>query len=475
MRRTLSTGLFAATLLCVVGTSAMAQSAVAFPESVFDQEVASTGQQYYAAAQQVSYYDSCGTTCGDVPIGCGDTCCGSMGCATHDCLWTRSQLTGDWYGHRSCLADCGISVNGALTQFYQGPASGGNEQVFSYGAKLDLIVDMDTGKMGLWEGGQFQIHAVDWQMGQNAIVDATGLSPVNTAMLLPKVGEPTYAMTSLQYTQALGGGYLMTAGRFNMLDMWTTFYPEYGKGLDGFMNLSMMMPMSVIPSVPLVTNGAGIIKAGDRGVEAALLVFESQHSPTTVGLDFPNGVTILGAARKYSDFFCQPGSHTLFGIYATGEYTSYDTSGWLVVPGAGVTPAAKQGTWSAGYIGQQQLWADRCNPARKTSLFGYVAFSDPDNSPYQFTTSVSIEKFGPFACRANDRAGIGYFYNGLNSDFQNAVSLVTPIGDIHGGEVYYNAEIVPWFHLTTDLQVIHPAVNANDTAVVLGLRGKMEF
>ncbi|MEW4564020.1 carbohydrate porin [Bremerella sp. JC770] len=474
MRATMTT-VFSAALLILVGPGGAGAQQVAFPESAVMGGDVKAGQQYVDAVDQVSYYDSydmsCGTSCGDVAPGCGN-CCGAM---PHDCLWTRSQLTGDWGGHRSCLADCGITVEGAFTQFYQGPASGGNEQVFRYGDKLDVIVNMDTGKMGLWQGGQLQIHAVDWQLGQNAIVDATGLAPVNTAMLLPKVGDPTYAMTSLQYTQALGGGFLVTGGRINMLDLWATFYPEYGKGLDGFMNTSMMLPLNVIPSLPLVTNGAGIIKAGERGVESALLVFESQSSPTTVGLDFDNGVTIVGAVRKYTDFLCQPGSHTLVGVYATGEYTSYDTSGWIVIPGQGVAPASKQGTWAAAYLGQQQLWADSCNPARKVSLFGYVGFSDPDNSPYQFTTSVSLEKFGPFACRPNDRAGIGYFYNGLNDDFRDTVSLIAPIDDLHGGEVYYNAEIVPWFHLTTDLQVIQPGLEANDTAVVLGLRGKLAF
>lgn len=471
MRRTFPTSLFAVTLLCLVSTHAMAQQSVAFPETVLAEETTTTGQHYLDAVEKVSFYDSYGMTCGDVAPGCGD-CCMAAAC---DCFQCREKCGGDFGGHRSCLEDCGIKVEGAFTQFYQGAASGGNKEVFRYGDKLDVYVTIDTGKLGLCEGGSLAIHAVDWQLGQNAIIDATGLAPVNTAMLLPKAGEPTFAMTSLQYTQALGGGFLVTAGRINMLDLWQTFYPEYGRGIDGFMNLSMMLPLNVIPSLPLVTNGAGIIKAGDRGVESALLVFESQQSPTTVGMDFPNGVTIVGAVRMYTDFMDQPGSHTLVGAYATGDYTSYDTSGWIVVPGSGIVPASKQGTWNVAYLGQQQLWADHCNPARKVSLFGYVGFSDPDNSPYQFTTSVSIEKFGPFACRPNDRCGIGYFYNGLNSDFQDTFSLISPIQDLHGGEVYYNAEIVKWFHLTTDLQVVQPGRVANDTAVVLGLRGELEF
>ena len=42
-------------------------------------------------------------------------------------------------------------------------------------------------------------------------------------------------------------------------------------------------------------------------------------------------------------------------------------------------------------------------------------------------------------------------------------------------ELYYNATITPWFHLTADLQFVQPAVSDNDTAVVLGLRGKIDI
>ena len=41
--------------------------------------------------------------------------------------------------------------------------------------------------------------------------------------------------------------------------------------------------------------------------------------------------------------------------------------------------------------------------------------------------------------------------------------------------MYYNAEVTPWFHLTAGLQIIEPALQANDTAVVFGLRGKISL
>jgi porin len=69
---------------------------------------------------------------------------------------------------------------------------------------------------------------------------------------------------------------------------------------------------------------------------------------------------------------------------------------------------------------------------------------------------------------------IGYFYSGLSGDFKNLLSPFA-VGDLQGGEVYYNAEITPWFHLTADIQVVQSALAANNTATVVGLRANLDF
>jgi hypothetical protein len=69
-------------------------------------------------------------------------CCGGN-------FWTRDTLTGDWLGCRTSLAQHGVIIGSSLTQFYQGAASGGREQVFRYGDKFDLYLLADTGGVGL--------------------------------------------------------------------------------------------------------------------------------------------------------------------------------------------------------------------------------------------------------------------------------------------------------------------------------------
>ena len=138
-------------------------------------------------------------------------------------------------------------------------------------------------------------------------------------------------------------------------------------------------------------------------------------------------------------------------------------------------PGTERGTWFAGYFGEQRLWQDPCNEKRYTKLYGYVGLADRDVSPYEWTAAITLEAFGPSQHRPGDRMGIGYFYNGLSVPLENLAAPVVALQDVHGGEVYYNAEITPWFHLTVDVQAIQSDVQARDTALVLGLRGKMDF
>jgi carbohydrate-selective porin OprB len=241
------------------------------------------------------------------------------------------------------------------------------------------------------------------------------------------------------------------------------------------MNVSSFVPFNIVTiGLPPVSNLAGIVKAGEQGIEAAFLVLETANHPTNVGLSFPNGVTILGAARKYTSFGGLRGTHTLAAWYATGDFTSFDADGWIILPSGVRRPPQRSGSWSATYLAEQRLWQDPGNDKRYTNLFGYLDYADSDVNPFEMTVGGSLELFGFFASRPADRIGIAGFYNGLG-DLSDLLSELQPAGDVYGGEFYYNAEITPCFHLTCDLQAVRPSFQSRDTALVLGLRGKLDF
>lgn len=229
------------------------------------------------------------------------------------------------------------------------------------------------------------------------IAEAAGLAPVNTQLLTPRA-EESFGLTNLMYAQQFEQGIIATFGRANVVELWGGIFPEWGMGRDGFMNASLGLPITVLPSTPLITNAAG-----------------------------------------------------------------------------GLVPAEQSGTLSGACLAKQRLWQDCCHEQRYTRLFGYIGFVDQQTSPYQFTSALSVEGFGLLRSRPQDRMGAGYYYSGLNRDFKDLFNAISPLGDVHGGEIYYNAEVTPWCHVTFDLQAVEPAVEALDAALVLGMHVNVDF
>ncbi len=67
-------------------------------------------------------------------------------------IWTRSTLTGDWWGVRNDLAAKGIILDMGLTQIGQGVVGGGKDKGWKYGGRGDLTINVDNEKLGLWPG-----------------------------------------------------------------------------------------------------------------------------------------------------------------------------------------------------------------------------------------------------------------------------------------------------------------------------------
>jgi len=375
---------------------------------------------------------------------------------------------------RDSMAAQGIMYDIEATQFYQGVTDGGIEQNFEYGGKVDQFLILDSGKLGLWQGMTMTMHA-ETRFGQDVNFDAVGLAPVNVAMLYPAPDEHTTAITGLSFAQALDEETQVTFGKFNGLDLFYMLYPQTGRGVNGFMNASMVIPITVARVVPLSFMGAGALKLHGKQVQGGVLVYDTQDVATTSGFDdmFNNGANIMGFWRFFTEVNGLPGSHYFGGIWSTGEFVAFDPAGFAIVPGEGIVAEPQGGAYTLLYALEQTLWADCCNKNRNISLLSVWGLADELTSPFHWSANVAIQAQGINRRRPNDTSGVGYFYTGLSSDFQNLLAPVVALQDVHGVELYYNAAITNNFHLTTDLQVIEPAEVANDTAVVFGLRGTL--
>jgi porin len=411
--------------------------------------------------------------CGDDVCGCGAATCGDCGyCWNGPCL--TDGLTKRFTSMAESMAAQGITYAPVPTQFYQGVATGGNEQTFEYGGKLDQFVILDSGKLGLWQGMTTTMH-VETRFGDDVNFEAVGLAPVNVAMLYPKTGEHVTAITGLTFAQALNEEVQVTFGKFNALDLFYGLYPQTGRGVNGFMNASIVIPLAVARVTPLSFMGAGALKLHGKQIQGGVLVYDTHNVPTTSGFEelFDNGANILGFWRFFTETGGLPGSHYFGGVGSTGSFFAADPAGFIIIPGQGVVAPRQSGSWALIYILEQTLWADDCNKDRNIGLLSQWCLADEETCPFQWTGNVAVQAQGLNCCRPHDTMGVGYFFTGLSNDFQNLLAPVVELHDVNGVELYYNAAVSKCFQLTADLQVIEPAEVANDTAVVFGLRGSV--
>jgi porin len=295
-------------------------------------------------------------------------------------------------------------------------------------------------------------------------------------MLYPKANEHDTAITGLSFAQELTDEVQFVFGKFNTLDLWYGLYPQTGRGVNGFMNASTVLPLGgVARTVPLAVMGAGVMKYEGKQIKSGVVVFDPKNIATTSGFDDlgDNGANIMAFNRFFTDFGGLPGSHMFGGVGATGEFTALDPSGFVIVSGEGIVAPKQNGTWSLIYVAEQTLWADCCNKDRKIGLLSQWGLSDEQTSPVRWSGNVGFQGQGISRSRPHDTMGVGYFYTGLSQEFTNLLGPVRDLHDVNGVELYYTAAVAKMLQVTTDLQIIEPADIRNDTAVVFGLRATM--
>ena len=425
------------------------------------------------------------TDCGYAPWadcscdGCNTDCeCRCTRCASD--LFHRERLFGNLLGAQSPLAQHGIIADLELTQFYQGVASGGVEQTDAYGGKLDYQFTFLGEPLGLWKGFTTILHA-ETRFGEAVNADAGAFAFPNVNMLYPFPGQNDTAITGLLFMQALNERWSVAAGKINAADLWQMIYPNTGRGIDGFMNLSLIAFPTFLRTTNLSMNGAGLLRMKGQQIQSGVIVYDTNNSTTTAGLDnlFDQGAVTLGYWRFFTEMNGLPGSHGFVGNYSTRTYTSLDRTSWTFLPGqgGGLTPGEETGSWGLAYIYDQVFWADRCNEKRNLRLMSQWALADGNPSPVRWSFNVAVQGQGLVHGRELDTMGVGYFYDELSSDYKQLVNTLPTVDleNVQGVELYYNAEITPWFHLTGDLQIIDNENVGDDTAIILGLRAKMDL
>ena len=387
-------------------------------------------------------------------------------------LWERDKLTGDWGGVRSSLEEAGVKLDLEFTLFYQGLVSGSGSQSFDFGSRLDGFVKLNTGALGLWQGGGLTTH-LEYRSDNLAGSLGGTFFPTNSGMEFPSDSPDTLVATSLYLSQRIGSQTSFLAGKINALDLLENDPFFGGWGIHRFMNAVFAAPPSGL--VPPVFIGA-ITSVRLDSVSMSLWVYDPVDRTDDYWPDdlFDEGVTFYFTPSYSTKMAGRPTIFSLTGIYTTKSGIDYSSisDDWK----AGLEPSTKEGSYSIGFQFSHLLHQNPDNPLQGWGIFLKGAISDGNPNYVQGSIIVGIGGTGLFPGRELDSFGAGYFFYNLSDDLQDTLSPKTErFGDEQGAEVYYSYAVTPWFHFTGDLQYIDPPRRIRKNAFIAGLRANIKF
>lgn len=407
-------------------------------------------------------------------------------------LSSRAFLLGDWGGLRTDLANKGIRFRGWLTPNLQRVTSGGAENDTAFGASGDFWAALDLHRMGVIPGGLLVMRA-EFDVGKSVTKSAGTIMAPNYNSILPISGETDrdmVSLTSLYYTQFLGKKFGLWFGRSDThhnanLGEFAGLNPQVGN--TQFQNLALtaipVMPVSQ-PYVPSL--GAGVFARPTKDLSLAAMVMDSREASARSGLDdFGKDWNAFFAANLQHRLGDLPGGQLLGYSYSwNGDYTKLESS-QLKNLVFGTPLASEETTWAVIYSFWQYVQVfdgDTSKPInlkdgradhRGWGVFLMAGLADEETNPVQWSLAGGIGGRGILPSRPNDSFGIGYFVLDIKDGV--VANLIGLKGAEQGAEIYYEAEITPWFHITPDLQVVDPGLSASDTAVIFGLRTNFNF
>ncbi len=398
---------------------------------------------------------------------------------------TRSHLSGDWDGHRTALANKGVTLDLSYTQLVQDVTNGGAETGTRYGGKFDTLLNLDLDRMGAVAGGLVTMR-IESRYGESANEIAGTILPVSDTMYFPLTSPHDDAIvatvTELLYTQFFSKELGVFVGKFTILGADTN---EFAGGRGDTQFLGHQFTSASVTSLfnPYSALGTGAFFMPTPEVTLSSSVYTSTDSSTSAGFDTLDEGLIWSTALAWQYRLGElPG-----GVRATYQFAFdrnfVEFTGQFITPD-GVSIPVDGSSWCAFANAWQYLWVEEAatkpiNVADgQTDLQGIGVFlrggiADPDTNPIKWIVSGGVAAKGLLPGRDRDTIGVGYAYS-QTSELPFVTSLILNETSSRF-EAYYDFALTPAADLTLDVQIADSLLSTNDTATVLGARLRLEF
>ncbi len=396
-------------------------------------------------------------------------------------------------GARAALANAGIGIGGA----YYGEAFqnwGGIHDGSAYDGVLELYINADMKKLGLWKGlcffaNGYQIH------GKSITADYVGaLMPISSLEASPatRLFEMWFEQSLFNDTVTVKVGQLAADAEFILSEGGGYFL----NGTWGWPSITASDLPNGGPAYPLATPGVRVaINPSERyGVMVALYNgdpadpcrrSENPQVCNNHGLDFRmEGPPLLMAEGMYNYSpdglrgIVKVGGWNHFGDF---EHQHLDVAGQPIAL-TGRHAHVLDGNWGIYGIIDQLLWrVPGSEDPKGVGVFARVIGAPDDRNLVDFYFDGGFTFSGMIPGRPDDALAIGFAYTGI-SDKVHAFDIENgePIGRNYESliEVTYTYQISPgWAVQPTFQYVFQPGGNVTDVddAAVVGARSTLNF
>ena len=402
----------------------------------------------------------------------------------------RTQLTGDWGGTRTKLARHGLFIDGYTTSVYQDVMSGGTAEGGSFVQNVQVSINYDTGRAGLWSGGLFHFTA-QGRFGDSVANTFTAgtLQPQYTGLVEP---GPTLHnnMYPSEYflTQALNKKTFVILGKIS-----DVFFPDqtlFGSNYKySFANFNFVKnPMTTHFYGPVALAALGAL-APTHNLLLAAGVLDPNSTADTAGKNMFRHVNIYATAIYTGAIHGKPGqvspafnwsnkpkidNENPYQSVAPAQAPLAIASLLDLAPPTGIATNYKSTSYFAIVNGSQYLMVKDApesvpgkmrsgQPLRGIGVYGRLGYAPPQSNIITRQASGALFMRGLADARPNDSYGVGYYYNNISSPLKRDIALLSAgtatAKDEQGTEVFYDFAVTPAIRIIPTYQHIwDPAV-----------------
>lgn len=402
---------------------------------------------------------------------------------------SRTNLLGDMGGFRSQLGNYGISLGLQETSEVFGNVTGGKHRGADYDGVTEVSVALDTAKAFGWEGGTFNLNALQIH-GRSITADNLGTLQFTSSLEADRATR----LWELWYRQAFLGGLVdVKVGQqsidqeFIITQYGSTFinsalgWPVVGEadlyaGSSAYPLSSLGVRVRVHPTNNLSVL-AGVFDDNPGGgpfrVDAQLLDASGTKFNLNTGalwiaeVQYAVNQPSLGDPSHANQQTGLPGMYKLGFWYDSGHFPDqqFDTLGRsLADPASSGVARLHRGNYSVYAIMDQLVWRPNATSARGMGVFARVVGApEGDRNRVTMGANAGVVLKDPLPHRDNDAFGVGFglakISNRASALDKNAALFRQNSGfPIRTNEVFvevtYQYQVAPWWQVQPDFQYV---------------------